>query len=123
MDTHTSIYYAIKNEIIYLIYNYTKIIIHLIYLYLNMYRFSTISIEHMMILPLTSCFITYTFNNYICFDHITCFHDDTILCNNPDSIPPLDRSWLLVAWSADFANVGPTLACQPLLRLDVSIFC
>ena len=28
----------------------------------------------------------------------------------PDSIPPLDRRWLLVAWSADFADVGPTLA-------------
>ena len=29
--------------------------------------------------------------------------------NNPDSIPPSDRRWLLVAWSADFADVGPTL--------------
>ena len=26
----------------------------------------------------------------------------------PDSIPPLDQRWLLVAWLADFANVGPT---------------
>ena len=42
---------------------------------------------------------------------------------DPDSIPPLDRHWLLVAWSADFADVGPTLACQPTLWLDVSIFC
>ena len=41
----------------------------------------------------------------------------------PDSIPPSDRRWLLVARSADFADVGPTLACQPLLGLDVSIFC
>ena len=37
----------------------------------------------------------------------------------PDSIPPSGRRWLLVAWSADFADIGPTLACQPLLRLDV----
>ena len=28
---------------------------------------------------------------------------------HPDSIPPSDRRWLLVAWSADFADVGPTL--------------
>ena len=28
----------------------------------------------------------------------------------PDSIPPSDRRWLLVARSADFADVGPTLA-------------
>ena len=41
--------------------------------------------------------------------------------NNPDSIPPSDRRWLLVAWSADFADVGPMLACQPTLRLDVYI--
>ena len=27
----------------------------------------------------------------------------------PDSIPPSDRRWLLVARSADFADVGPTL--------------
>ena len=27
----------------------------------------------------------------------------------PDSIPPSDRRWLLVAWSADFADVGPTV--------------
>ena len=27
----------------------------------------------------------------------------------PDSMPPLDRRWLLVARSADFADVGPTL--------------
>ena len=56
----------------------------------------------------------------------------------PDSIPLSDRRWLLVAWSADFADVGlptntlvrclyilqtfgPTLACQPTLRLDVYI--
>ena len=30
----------------------------------------------------------------------------------PDSIPPSDRRWLLVARSADFADVGPTLAQQ-----------
>ena len=47
----------------------------------------------------------------------------TPACRNPDSIPPSDRHWLLVARSADFANGGPTLACQPLLRLDFSIFC
>ena len=41
----------------------------------------------------------------------------------PDSIPPSDRRWLLVARSADFADVGPTLACQALLGLDVSIVC
>ena len=29
----------------------------------------------------------------------------------------------MVAWSADFADVGPTLACQPTLWLDVCIFC
>ena len=60
-----------------------------------------------------------------------------------DSIPPSDQHWLLVTWSVDFANVGPTLAigriisrffqhwanvgptvaCQLQLRLDVSIFC
>ena len=33
----------------------------------------------------------------------------TRLRNHPDSIPPSDRRWLLVAWSADFADVGPTL--------------
>ena len=27
----------------------------------------------------------------------------------PDSMPPSDRRWLLVARSADFADVGPTL--------------
>ena len=27
---------------------------------------------------------------------------------SPDGILPLDLHWLLVAWSADFANVGPT---------------
>ena len=42
---------------------------------------------------------------------------------NPDSIPPSDRRWLLVARSADFADVGPTVACQPLFMLDFSIFC
>ena len=41
----------------------------------------------------------------------------------PDSIPPLDRLWLLVTLSADFANIGLTVARQPLLRLDISIFC
>ena len=41
----------------------------------------------------------------------------------PDSIPPSDRRWLLVARSADFADVGPTVACQPLFMLDFSIFC
>ena len=41
--------------------------------------------------------------------------------NNPDSIPPSDQRWLLVAWLADIADVGPTLACQPTLRLDVYI--
>ena len=35
----------------------------------------------------------------------------------------LAQRWLLVASSADFATVGPTVACQPLLRLDISIFC
>ena len=29
--------------------------------------------------------------------------------NTPDSMPPSDRRWLLVARSADFADVGPTL--------------
>ena len=33
------------------------------------------------------------------------------------------RRRLLVARSAYFAEVGQTLACQPLLGLDVSIFC
>ena len=42
--------------------------------------------------------------------------------HSPDSIPPSDRRGLLVARSADFADVGPTLACQPLPGLDVSIF-
>ena len=32
------------------------------------------------------------------------------MCNVPESIPLSDQRWLLVAWSADFANVGPTLA-------------
>ena len=41
----------------------------------------------------------------------------------PDSISPSDRHWLSVAWSADFANIEPTVACQPQLRLDTSIFC
>ena len=29
--------------------------------------------------------------------------------NIPDIMPPSDRRWLLVARSADFADVGPTL--------------
>ena len=45
------------------------------------------------------------------------------LNTHPDNIPLSYRRWLLVAWSADFADDGPTLACQPLLRLDVCIFC
>ena len=49
------------------------------------------------------------------------FYDATIIF--PDSIPPSDRRWLLVARSADFADVGPTVACQPLFMLDFSIFC
>ena len=39
-----------------------------------------------------------------------------------DSILPY-RRWLLVTRSADFADFGPTLACQPLLGFDLSIFC
>ena len=41
----------------------------------------------------------------------------------PDSMPPSDRRWLLVARSADFADVGPTAACQPQLWLYVYTFC
>ena len=53
------------------------------------------------------------------------FSEDIFIneCDIPDGIPHSDRHWLLVAWSADFASVGPTLACQPLLRLDIFIFC
>ena len=32
-----------------------------------------------------------------------------IWLNSPDSMPPSDRRWLLVARSADFADVGPML--------------
>ena len=39
---------------------------------------------------------------------------ESLVCSltreNPDSMPPSDRRWLLVARSADFADVGPTLA-------------
>ena len=70
-------------------------------------------------------------------------HEQHCFINCPDSIPSSNRRWLLVTWSADFANVdpklaigrivsrfyqcwlnvGPTVACQPQLRLDISIFC
>ena len=43
--------------------------------------------------------------------------------NTPDSMPPSDRRWLLVARSADFADVGPTADCQPQLWLYISTFC
>ena len=37
----------------------------------------------------------------------------------PDSIPPSDRRWLLVAYGR---QILPMLACQPLLRLDSLYF-
>ena len=68
------------------------------------------------------------------------FAEDYLKHGLPDSIPSSDRRWLLVGWSADFANFGPMLAIgcivsrfyqcwpngglpTPQLRLDISIFC
>ena len=44
------------------------------------------------------------------YDHPLCKCLRVKIVKDPDSIPPSDRRWLLVTWSADFASVGPTLA-------------
>ena len=91
----------------------------------------TVSILSVLVIIHTHCYINEIKlpNSYICMALLYIYSTKSgfyILVTArviPDSIPPSDRRWLLVALSADFADVGPTLACQPTLWLDVSIFC